>query len=95
MLTPRISSAELHRAAGTFGLIVALASAVAIRASGQTAADPKARIDPGLAFTMLADSDRRITLPRLTEFPDSSVLQQVNADLDAESASAPGPSPPV
>lgn len=52
----------------------------------QQPSQPKARIDPGLAFTMQTDSDKRIALPRLTQFPDSGILQQVNADLQAEAA---------
>ena len=63
--------------------MVALACTLSNGASGQ-AAHPKPSIDPGLAFAMQPDSDKRVVLPRLTQFPDASVIKQVNADLDAE-----------
>ena len=35
---------------------------------------------------MNTESDKRVTLPRLTQFPDGAVMKQVNTDLDSESA---------
>ena len=45
---------------------------------------PKARVDAGLAFRQRRDPDGRITLPRLTRFPDKNVIAKVNDDLMKE-----------
>lgn len=76
--------------AGAVLVCAFLCSSCHLSALGQRSASSddsrKQRIDPGLAFTMQVDSEKRVALPRLTQFPDSNVMRQVNADLDAESA---------
>ena len=58
-------------------------------ASGQTADSsstqhPKARVDPGLTYQMQTDPSHQVTLPHLTQFPDSAVLKSVNTDLNRQ-----------
>lgn len=86
MITHKICRVPSHQATWTNCVLgVILAGALSDHACGQ-AANPKTRVDPGLAFTIQVESDKRITLPRLSQFPDSNVLKQINADLDAEAA---------
>jgi hypothetical protein len=65
--------------------IAAVRSSSAVQNSSRPDAIPAQRIDPGLTFTMQRGSDTRVSLPRLTRFPDNEVMARVNADLAAES----------
>jgi hypothetical protein len=46
--------------------------------------DPKSGIDPGLAYSLPANVHNRITLPRLSRFPDAAAMKAVNTDLSLE-----------
>ena len=51
------------------------------KVEGTQTQTPVARIDPGLAYRMHKGSNRRVLLPRLTQFPDAEAMRTANGDL--------------
>ncbi len=83
MRTHRVAIAEAVSKIWPFALIFCVALA------GQTVErlpdpHPKSRVDPGLAYSIPANSHNQIHLPRITRFPDGAVLKAVNDDLRTE-----------
>ena len=65
--------------------LAAVRGGSAVQNSSGPDAIPAQRVDPRLTFTMQRGSDTRVSIPRLTQFPDHEVMARVNADLVAES----------